>query len=164
MEDLLTQYSITEFLVFIVILALAIKEAVSFIDWACGRIRKVTDKDYEAKEEQKEIEDKIGGLEKFYAEKERVDKGFEEIHAEIQKMNARIDMLIVSDKEDIKSSITDKHHFFCQEQGWIDDYSMECLENRFAVYQKEHGNSFVETFMEDLRRLPRKPPEKESIA
>ena len=47
------------------------------------------------------------------------------------------------DKEDIKAFITLQHHKFVYEQEWIDDYSMECLEKRFAIYEREHGNSFV---------------------
>jgi Tfp pilus assembly protein FimT len=40
MEALLTNYSLTEILVFIVVLALAIKGTVSFYDWARERILK----------------------------------------------------------------------------------------------------------------------------
>lgn len=43
--------------------------------------------------------------------------------------------------------------------GWIDDYSMECLERRFLIYQHEHGNSFVEGLMDEIRALPKQPPE-----
>jgi hypothetical protein len=43
--------------------------------------------------------------------------------------------------------------------GWIDDYSMECCERRYQHYKDEGGNSFIKGFMEDLRALPKKPPE-----
>lgn len=55
--------------------------------------------------------------------------------------------------------VTERHHFFVYEQGWIDDYSMECLERRFLIYQHEHGNSFVEGLMDEIRALPKQPPE-----
>lgn len=67
-------------------------------------------------------------------------------------------MLIESDKEDIKAFITGQHHYFIYGKGWIDDYSMECLEKRFAIYEREHGNSFVEGLMNEIRALPKRPP------
>ena len=68
-------------------------------------------------------------------------------------------MLIESDKEDIKSYVTERHHHFAYEQGWIDDYSLECLERKFVIYRHEHGNSFVEGLMDEIRALPKQPPE-----
>lgn len=157
MEDLLTNFSLTQIAVFVVILAVAIKEFVNFVDWAVDRIHKATDKDYQSKEEQKALKSEIAGLEKFYAEKEKVDKGFEEIHQSIESINKRIDMLIESDRNDIKSYITEKHHYYVHNQKWIDDYTMECIENRYDIYKSEHGNSFIAKFMEDLRKLPSQP-------
>lgn len=68
-------------------------------------------------------------------------------------------MLIESDKESIKAYATERHHFFVYEQGWIDNYSLECLERRFVIYQHENGNSFVEGLMDEIRALPKQPPE-----
>lgn len=65
----------------------------------------------------------------------------------------------VEQKESIKAYVTERHHFFVYEHGWIDDYSMECLERRFLIYQHEHGNSFVEGLMDEIRALPKQPPE-----
>lgn len=153
MEELFANYSMSEIVIFMVILAFAVKELVTFIDWGRDRLRKVYDKDYKSVEERKKLEEEIDDLNKFYGEKKKViDRTFE-------KINERIDMLIESDKEDIKSYITEKHHFFVYQQKWIDDYSLECLERRFAVYKQEHGNSFVEGLMNEIRALPKQPPE-----
>ena len=73
-------------------------------------------------------------------------------------MKDKIDMLIESDKDDIKAYITSKHHHFCYEQKWIDDFSLDCLERRYAHYTEEGGNSFIKSFMEELRSLPKSPP------
>lgn len=161
MEELLTSYSISEIIIFIVVLAFAVKEIVTFIDWARDILRKSYDKGYKSIEKRKNLEEKIDDLNKFYDEKKKVDDAFDKIDCTFEKINARIDMLIESDKEDIKSCITDKHHFFVYQQKWIDDYTMECLERRFAVYQKEHGNSFVEGLMNEIRSLPKQPPEED---
>ena len=159
MEELFTNYSMSEIVIFMVVLAFAVKELVTFLDWGRDRLRKVYDKDYKSIEERKKLEEEIDDLNKFYSEKKKVDDTFAKIDRTFEKINERIDMLIESDKEDIKSYITEKHHFFVYGQGWIDDYSLECLERRFAVYQQEHGNSFVEGLMNEIRALPKQPPE-----
>lgn len=159
MTDLFTNYSVSEIVVFIVVLAFAMKESVTFFDWSKDRLRKVYDKNYESVEQHKELRNEIDDLNKLFEEKKRVNDTFAKIDLTFEKINQRIDMLIESDKEDIKSYITEKHHFFVYGQGWIDDYSTECLERRFAVYTQEHGNSFVEGLMNEIRALPKQPPE-----
>lgn len=159
MEELFLKYSMSEIIIFVVILAFAVKELVTFFDWGKDRIRKVYDKSYKSIEKRRKLEEDIDELNKFYEEKKKVDDTFAKIDLTFKQINERIDMLIESDKEDIKSFITDKHHFFVYHLGWIDDYSLECLERRFSVYRKEHGNSFVEGLMEEIRALPKQPPE-----
>lgn len=159
MEELFFKYSISEIVIFITILAFAIKELVTFFDWGKNRILKVYDKNYKSIERRRKLEEDIDELNKFYEEKKKVDDTFTKINLTFEQINERIDMLIESDKEDIKSYITDKHHFFVYCHGWIDDYSLECLERRFSVYRKEHGNSFVEGLMNEIRALPKQPPE-----
>lgn len=151
MKELLTKYSISDIVMFVVLLVLAIKEFVSIVDWAKERIKKVFDKSYHEKEETEEMKKEIEDLEKFYGERKKVDDTFASIKAQIS-------MLIESDKEDIKAYITDRHHFFVYDQGWVDDYSMECIEKRFAIYERENGNSFVRGLMDELRSLPKRPP------
>jgi hypothetical protein len=77
----------------------------------------------------------------------------------IRDLSAKIDMLIDSDKDDIKSYITREHHYFCYQKGWIDDFSLDCCERRYQHYSDEGGNSFIENFMEELRALPKQPLE-----
>ncbi len=48
MEELFINYSVSEIVVFIVILAFAIKELVIFVDWGRDRLRRVYDKDYKS--------------------------------------------------------------------------------------------------------------------
>ena len=42
--------------------------------------------------------------------------------------------------------------------GYIDDFSLDCIEKRFKHYSDEGGNSFIENFMKDLRALPIQSP------
>ena len=66
-------------------------------------------------------------------------------------------MLIESDKDDIKAWLTQQHHYFCFQKGYIDDYSLDCMEKRYKHYADEGGNSFVATLMSEVRALPKMP-------
>lgn len=155
MEKLLAAYSITEILVFIVVLALAIKGVITFYDWAKERLQRVFDKEYNATTEKQQLENRLRqGSETM----DKLAKNQAEMAAVIQKLSDKIDMLIDSDKDDIKSFLTREHHYFCYQKGWIDDYSLECCERRYAHYKDEGGNSFIEGFMEELRKLPKVAP------
>lgn len=158
MKDLLANYSLSEIAFFLVIVVVAIKELVQLIDWFKARLKQIYDKDYAAQEEHEKLENEIEDLNKFYGEKKVVDEGFAKFEKAFEKVNTQIEMLIESDKEDIKAFITSQHHHFAYDKGWIDDYSMECLEKRFAIYEREHGNSFVEGLMNEIRALPKRPP------
>lgn len=156
MLDLLQHYSISEIFLFIILLALAFKGVVTFFEWLQEHIKKA-------------FNIKIGKI----SEKERVDKKIEDGEIfmnelrEHQKINdetlkslsKKIDVLVQSDKDDIKAYITKEHHKFCYDKGWIDDFSLDCLEKRFKHYADEGGNSFICGFMEELRALPKRPPQ-----
>ena len=46
MVELLLRYSLSDILMFIVILALAVKSLISFFDWAYDRLKKVFNKEH----------------------------------------------------------------------------------------------------------------------
>ena len=82
----------------------------------------------------------------------------EETDNVLQKLSEKINILIESDRDDIKSYITREHHYFCYKVGWIDDFSLDCIEKRYKHYIDEGGNTFVEDLMNELRALPKKAP------
>ena len=137
MLDLFKNYSLTDIIIFIITLSFAIKGIIDFYDWAKNRLTKTTDKIYTDKEMQKKVLDTL------------------EFHNnQIDKMSKAINILIASDKDDIKAWITQQHHYFCYELGYIDDYNLQCIEARYIHYKEEDGNTFVDGFMEDIRKLP----------
>ena len=167
MIELLETYSLSQIIVFIILCCLAIKETVTFYDWARIRVQQGYNKNLKEKEDKDKIQNRISDITAFFEEKEkRFNEKKEEMNASFIKINEQIDflakqinMLIESDKDNIKSYITEKHHSFCYERQWIDDYSLDCLEKRFKHYEDEGGNSFVESLMEEIRELPKHPPE-----
>lgn len=141
--ELLSTYSVGEILIFIVLLALAFKGVVDFYDWAKKKIRGHVDDINKTESEKDTIKENIDELFKMQkAQKESIDK-----------LTDSVNLLLQSDKDDIKAWITEKHHYYCYQLKYIDDFSLDCIEKRYAHYKKEGGNSFVEDLMRDLRSL-----------
>lgn len=149
--DLISQYSIGEIIVFLVMLFLSFKQIVEFIDWIKGKIEKRDKKQLNQYQEEKDLYKEIEYFKEYVQQSQKY----------LSKMQEQIDLLIESDKDAIKAYITKEHHYFCYEQKWIDDYSLDCLEKRFGHYVEEHGNSFIESLMTELRNLPRREPDNE---
>ena len=95
---------------FIVILALAVKSLISFFDWAYDRLKKVFNKEHCKLSEKEELERRLQhgskAMTTLKANQEATDKI-------LNDLSAKIDMLIDSDKDAIKSYITKEHHHFC---------------------------------------------------
>ena len=144
MLELLQRFSIENIFIFIILLALAIKGLISFFDWAKERFQKAvlqSNESFNVKKNIKEHEQQI-----------------HQLKSSIQQINKLIRLLIESDKDDIKAFITRQHHYFVYQKGWIDDYSLDCIEQRYSHYENQGGNSFIGSLMKELRALPKQPP------
>lgn len=155
MKDLVGTYSAQEILLFLVTFALAIKGFVSFWDWGYARLKQVFKKESDQEQE-------LDSIQKQFDEHLKSYEIMQDSQNEtLRLLTEKINLLIDSDKDSIKSFITERHHHFCYEEGWIDDYSMDCIERRFRHYTDEGGNSFIHDLMEELRALPKQPPHNE---
>lgn len=141
MGELFTTYSLGEMVAFLVILAGAIKGFFAFWDWAVERLRKV----FKKETQREQSEERVNQLE----------ENVKNLAANVAEIKAAIQLLTQSDKDDIKAWITEKHHYFCYEKHYIDDYSLDSIEKRYGHYKEEGGNSFVKDLMMDLRKLPK---------
>ena len=156
MLELLQHYSIPEIFLFIVLLALAFKSVVSFFEWLEERIKKTFNIKFRKISEKERINKRIEDGENFMTQLREHQKHNDEA---LQDLSKKIDILVESDRDDIKAYITKEHHKFCYDKGWIDDFSLDCLEKRFKHYADEGGNSFICGFMQELRALPKRPPQ-----
>ena len=152
MLELLNNYSLTEIIIFLVLFSLALKGVVSFWDWGVDRLRKIFNKESK-KEKEKELLD--NHIKQSSEQVKQILSQQEQIMSEILDMKNVINLLINSDKDDIKSWITQQHHYFCYELKYIDDYSLDCIEKRYSHYRDEGGNSFIEDLMKEIRNLPK---------
>lgn len=167
MINLFELYSVSEIIIFFIIFCLAIKELVTFYDWGKTRIQQGYNKNLQQKEKEDDVQSKLAEMNKTFAQKEEcfaekkqeINNGFKSLEEQIKQLADNVNLLISSDKDDIKSHITEKHHYFCYEKKWIDDYSLDCLEKRFGHYKAEGGNSFILDLMNEIRALPKQPPQ-----
>ena len=150
--ELLTTFSpLTIVLCCIMILA-AFKSIVEYRKW----MHSLFDDAIEKREKDREIEQTNCKLTAEHnAELRNISATIVDIQKSIRKMDEQIDILTRSDKDDIKAFITREYHYFTEQKGWIDDYSMDCIEKRYSHYKEYHGNTFIDTLMEELRDLPR---------
>ena len=144
MINLLQEFSLQNIIIFIVLFALAVKGCISFFDWITDRTRKAVHKSQIPEQLEKRLQKNTVQL--------------EDLKASVSNLTRLIEMLIQSDKDAIKSFITKEHHFFVYDQGWIDDYSLQCIENRYGHYKQEGGNSFIAGLIEEIRDLPKQEP------
>ena len=145
MKELFTKFSISEIIVFTIILALAVKGFITFFDWMSDRLRKHFKKETTKEQEYNNLKDQLN----------EVIKNQIQLSDDVREMSEMVNILLNSDKDDIKAWITEKHHYFCYKLGYIDAYNLDCIEKRYNHYKEENGNSFVADLMEDIRKLPR---------
>lgn len=155
MIELLAKYSLSEIVAFLVTFALAIKGVISFYDWATERLKKTFSKETQRDKEKEVLEERlVYGADKMRA----LDKQQKQTNEQLKVIHKQLEMLISSDKDDIKTDLTKDHHYFCYKKKWIDDYSLDCMQRRFERYVEEGGNSFIEKLMDEVKDLPNQPP------
>ena len=142
MIQLFTNYSSREIILFIIVLAIGIKNLIQFVDWAKKRTKQAVQ------------ENNIPA--QLACTTQRHEEELGDIRKQLVSIEQAVNLLISSDKDDIKQSLTKDHHYFCYKLKSIDDYSLDCMEKRYSHYKDEGGNSFVKILMQEVRALPRK--------
>ena len=83
----------------------------------------------------------------------QMEKTIDNIQSEIKQNTVNIDVLLDSDRENIRSEIL-RQYYRCVDKQQIDLYTLNVLEYKYKKYKDvEHGNSFVGRMMEELRSL-----------
>ena len=155
--SVLKDFPISEILLCIIGVLVLIKWIIEYFDWGHKRTKDKYDQEAKQKTDIEDINEKLNQNSENIKMLIEMQKQQNE---KIEQQNLRIELLIDSDKDDIKAFITEKYHYFVEVRGWIDDYSLDCLERRFQHYKDENGNSFVADLMSEIKRLPKHPPQK----
>ena len=84
---------------------------------------------------------------------EQVIKNMQQQKKQLQSITDKIDELLVSDKDSIKSWIVMLYKQYKKDPSGLDSMQMDLLERRFSHYKKEGGNSYIDNLMQELREI-----------
>jgi len=156
--DFFHTYSVPDIIIILVFLASAIMGAGKFVEGTVKRLRIIFGKEYQDKNKETALEERLVAIEN---KSTRTQAEVEGLKNSMDFFSDKLEILVDSDKDSIKAYLTDKHHYYCYEKKWIDDYNLDCIERRYVHYKKAGGNSFVDHLMDELRMLPTQPPEEQ---
>ena len=166
MLELFSTLTLTQIITYSFLILLSIKEILTLRDFFKNRVDKKYDNENANKKQAEEIFKEIKTLKEEIQNQKKdyvlLTSNLEDFKSywknkgeEQQKI---LKLLVESDRESIRSDIVKEYHYFMKRE-WIDDFSLDTLEKRFAFYQEEGGNSYICNIMEDLRELPNEPLE-----
>lgn len=166
MIELLNTYNPGQIFLYAVIILFIIKEGWEVIDYFKGKSDKNKENIIQQNNDKKNLADTLTSLEQISLNQSRQWEEFLDSYSQynldmedrLNSYDNKLQMLIESDKDDIKSFIVSQHHFFIR-QGWIDDYSLDVIEKRYSHYVDEGGNSYIKKLMGEIRKLSNLPPE-----
>ena len=155
-ETLLTEYSLREIIIGLIILIISMKGSFDFFDWVKLKYKEKFDKDYNQKKKEDLTEEHYQELIEM---EKKIDKLTETVNTRMDNIEESIKRLTDSDMHDIKSWIVEKHHRL-MEQKWVDDFTMDTIEKRYHDYKIEGGNSYIKGLVDEIRTLPHTPVDK----
>lgn len=141
----------------VIILLLGGAAIVKFIEWCKKTWQKRADF---AKENQKigmQKEHDIEVREERFANGEArmttLENNVKKLTEIAEQQKEMIELLVQSDELDIKSWIKAQHEKWVS-LGCIDSQTLDILEQRYAIYEKEGGNSWAKKLVAEMRALP----------
>lgn len=161
MISLLSSVSITELFIILCMFALALKEFISIIEFFWGKLKALFMKEQTEEDKVKNLQEKIDKIEEWQVAHEQTtldikidyNGAIEELKEQLEKQQKTLDMLVASDRDDIKGWIVQQYHHFMK-LGSIDDFSKDTIEKRATHYFAEGGNSYIEDLLKQIRKLP----------
>ena len=161
MISLLSSVSITELFIILCMFALALKEFISIIDFFWVKLKTIFMKEQTEDDKVKKLQEKIDKIEKWQVEHEQTtldikidyNGAIEELKEQLEKQQKTLDILVASDRDDIKGWLVQQYHYFMN-LGSIDDFSKDIIEKRATHYFTEGGNSYIEDLLKQIRKLP----------
>lgn len=141
----------------IIILLIGIPAIVNFITWCKGlwakREKFKQDSIEQGRRQEAQKEQKEARLQNDEARFKMLEDAYLEMKKMNEIQNEQIALLRESDKLSIKTWIKEQHEKWIK-LGCIDNYTLDLLEERYAIYAKEGGNSWAKKLMDELRALP----------
>ena len=155
--ELFSSLAFGEIVLLVVIIAVCIKEIVNFVGWCKTKLNQYSAAQVAEQTEASNIEIR------FHKDEELLNQTREQLKDQQTTLNILSDTLVLMqqiERNSLKAWLTEQHHKFTKKR-WIDDYSLDCIELRYADYLELDGNSFIEDLMLEVRQLPHEPPQKQ---
>ena len=154
MVELISTFGLSNILI---VLLIAIPCLIGFVTWCKGLWAKREKFKQENIEKGKQIEARAEAKETRLQSGEtrmtQLETDVKDLKDIVKRQNELIELLILSDELDIKAWIKMQHEKWVP-RNCIDSQTLDLLEQRFAIYTKEGGNSWAERLVRDLRALP----------
>lgn len=135
MLQLLQAYGIQGIIVFVFMLAVAIKQLIELISY----FKKKRDESYQTDHKDQQQDETIAKVVKL-----------------VGKLTTEMDLLIQSDKDSIKSWIVERYNHFKRHPEELDQMQWDLLNKRYQHYKDEGGNSYIEDVMAKLKDIYKK--------
>ena len=136
MVQFFQNYTIEATLVFLFILGTALKQGFELVQYFRNKTVSHVDK---VREQEKTLEKVIDNM--------------QQQQKQLQSITDKIDELLASDKDSIKSWIVMLYKQYKKYPSGLDSMQMDLLERRYSHYKKQGGNSYVDNLMQDLREI-----------
>ena len=136
MVQFFQQYTIEATIIFLFMLGTALKQGYELVQYFRNKTFNHVDK-------VREQEETLG----------QVIKNMQQQQKQLQSITDKIDELLASDKDSIKSWIVMLYKQYKKDPFGLDSMQMDLLERRFSHYKQEGGNSYIDNLMQELREI-----------
>lgn len=136
MVQFFQQYTLEATIIFLFMLGTALRQGYELVQYFRNRTVSHVDK---AREQEETLE--------------RVEKNMQQQQKQLQSITDKIDELLASDKDSIKSWIVMLYKQYKKDPSGLDSMQMDLLERRFSHYKREGGNSYIDNLMQELREI-----------
>lgn len=96
------------------------------------------------------------GIEKYRKlrnSQEEKDELIQALEDNQEKLRLSVDIMSISIRNIIKTHIVREYNYFTR-LGWIDIYSLDCVERLYQSYSELDGNTYICDLVSKLRDLP----------
>lgn len=136
MVQFFQQYTLEATIIFLFMLGTALKQGYELVQYFRNKTFNHVDK---IREQEETLE--------------KVIKNIQQQQKQLQSITDKIDELLASDKDSIKSWIVMLYKQYKKDPSGLNSMQMDLLERRYSHYKKEGGNSYVDNLMQELREI-----------
>ena len=136
MIQLFQHYTLEATIVLVFMLAVAIKQVFELVQFFKNK-----------------AESRFGTVQQHEQNLKAVADGMSKMQQELKIINDKVDNLIESDRDAIKSWIVMLYRKYKIDATDFDSMEMDLLERRYNHYKQQGGNSYIDNIMVELRQI-----------